>query len=164
MAIEIRSALREEYEEVADLVVAGYATLSDSAVGAGYESVIRDVATRAQTADVLAAFLDGRIVGSVTFVGGPGPQAEFDDPEAATIRMLAVAPAARGHGVGSALIESCIERARALGCRRLLLDTRESMTAAHRLYERAGFIRDPALDRRPSEAPTILLLGYRLEL
>ena len=164
MAIEIRSAQAEEYAEVADLVIAGYATLSDSAADVGYESVIRDVATRVRTADVLVAILDGEIVGSVTFVGGPGPQAEFDDPEAATIRMLAVAPAARGHGVGSALIASCIERARALRRRRVLLDTRESMTAAHRLYESAGFVRDPALDRRPIEAPTLLLLGYRLEL
>ena len=164
MAIEIRSALPEEYEEVADLVVAGYATLSDSAAEAGYESVIRDVATRAQTADVLVAILDGRMVGSVTFVGGPGPQSEFDDPDAATVRMLAVAQEARGRRVGWALIESCIERAHALGRRRVLLGTRASMTAAHRLYERAGFVRDPALDRRPTQAPTLLLLGYRLDL
>lgn len=164
MSIEIRSVRREEYAEVADLVVAGYATLSDSASVAGYESVIRDVATRARSADVLVALLEGEIVGSVTFVGGPGPQAEFDDPEAATLRMLAVAPVARGQGVGSALLETCIERARVLGRLRVLLDTRESMTAAHRLYERAGFVRDPALDRRPAEAPDLLLLGYRLEL
>lgn len=104
MAIEIRSAEPEEYAEVADLVIAGYATLPDGETDVGYDLVIRDVATRAQTADVLVAFLDHRMVGSVTFVSGPGPQAEFDDPEAATLRMLAVAPAARGHGVGSALL------------------------------------------------------------
>ena len=162
MTLEIRSARPDEYAEIGDLVVAGYATLSDRAPG--YDAVLRDVATRAASADVLVAVLDGTIVGSVTYVDGPGPQAEVDDPDAATIRMLAVAPEARGHGAGAALVEACVARARNGGRRRVLLDTRESMTAAHRLYERAGFVRDTTLDRRPTEAPEILLLGYRLEL
>lgn len=149
MTLEIRSARPEEYAEVSDLVVAGYATLSDRAPG--YEAVLRDVATRAESADVLVAVLAGTIVGSVKYVAGPGPQAEFDDPEAATIRMLAVAPEARGHGVGAALVDACIDRARQTGRRRVLLDTRQSMTSAHRLYERAGFVRDASLDRRPAE-------------
>jgi ribosomal protein S18 acetylase RimI-like enzyme len=78
--------------------------------------------------------------------------------------MLGVAPEARGMGVGAALVEECIERARKLGRLRVLLDTRQSMEAAHRLYERAGFRRAPELDRRPAEAPDMVLLGYRLDL
>jgi ribosomal protein S18 acetylase RimI-like enzyme len=162
MTLEIRSARTDEYAEIGDLVVAGYATLRDRAPG--YDAVLRDVAARAASAEVLVALLDGAIVGSVTYVGGPGPQAEVDDPDAATIRMLAVAPEARGHGVGAALVEACIERARNGGRRRVILDTRESMTAAHRLYERVGFVRDATLNRRPTEAPELLLLGCRLEL
>jgi DNA-binding CsgD family transcriptional regulator len=44
MTLEIRSARPEEYAGVGDLVVAGYATLSDRSPG--YESVLRNVAAR----------------------------------------------------------------------------------------------------------------------
>ena len=113
---------------------------------------------------MLVAVEDGRILGSVTFVPGPGPQAENDDPQAATIRMLGVAPEARGKGIGAALVGACVQRAHALGRRRVLLVTRESMQAAHRIYQRAGFRRAPELDWRPDDAPDLLLLGYVLEL
>jgi GNAT superfamily N-acetyltransferase len=45
---------------------------------------------------------------------------------------------ARGAGVGSALVELALERARARGCRRIELDTNEDNDAVG-LYERYGF-------------------------
>ena len=52
---------------------------------------------------------------------------------------LYVRDEARGAGLGSALIELTLERARARGCRRVELDTSESNEAARRLYARHGF-------------------------
>ena len=53
-------------------------------------------------------------------------------------------PAARGQGIGEALIEAVYERARALGCRRVYWQTHETNAIARRLYdqvaERSGFI------------------------
>ena len=158
----IRPARVDEYEAVGELVVRAYSTLPDRVPA--YDAVLRDVAGRAATAEVLVAETEGAVVGTVTFVPGPGPQAEVDDPDAAAIRMLGVAPEARGKGVGAALVEECIGRARKLGRLRVLLDTRQSMEAAHRVYDRAGFRRASELDRRPAEAPDLLLLGYRLDL
>lgn len=162
--MEIRPARPDEYDTVADVVSAAYATLPDHAAEHSYEASLRDVAGRAETAEVLVAVEDGEILGTITFVPGPGPMAESDDPDAAWIRMLGVTPAARGKGVGAALVNECVERARAAGRRRVLLDTRESMQSAHRIYERAGFRRAPELDWRPEDAPDLLLLGYSLEL
>jgi hypothetical protein len=54
-----------------------------------------------------------------------------------------------------------IEKAQEAGRRRVRLDTRTSMANAQRLYERLGFVRDPAQDWPP--APGMLLLGYVLE-
>jgi GNAT superfamily N-acetyltransferase len=51
---------------------------------------------------------------------------------------LFVLEAARGAGVGSALIELALQRARARGCRRIELDTNEANPAIA-LYERFGF-------------------------
>jgi GNAT superfamily N-acetyltransferase len=52
---------------------------------------------------------------------------------------LYVAEPARGKGVGAALIDAGIARARERGCRRIELDTSEDNENALRLYERFGF-------------------------
>lgn len=76
--------------------------------------------------------------------------------------MLVVDPAARGHGVGTALVTACLERARAAGKTAVVLSTDPRMTDAHRLYGRLGFTRLPERDWSPHEAITLLV--YRLRL
>jgi GNAT superfamily N-acetyltransferase len=51
---------------------------------------------------------------------------------------LYVKPAARGHGVATALIEACVERAREQGAAGLQWQTEPGNTRAQRLYERVG--------------------------
>lgn len=104
---------------------------------------------------------EGRLAGGVTYVPGLGPYAEFDDPADAGLRMLAVATDHRGRGVGTALVQACIERARAEGRRRLWLHTTDDMADAQRIYARLGFHRAPAADLHLSD---IDLLAYVLEL
>lgn len=162
--MKVRPARPDEYAQLGELTVAAYRTLPgrDQPGSRGYEPYLRDVAGRAERSLVLVAELDGAPVGTVTYVPGPGPDAETDDPDAAEIRMLAVAPEARRRGVGEALVRACIERARVDSRRRIVLHTRHEMAAAVRLYGRVGFLRAPDLDFTPVER--IDLLGYSLEL
>lgn len=59
-------------------------------------------------------------------------------------------------------MRDCLERARAAGVSSVVLSTQPQMRAAHRLYERLGFSRDPDLDWTPERG--VELLGYRLVL
>jgi GNAT superfamily N-acetyltransferase len=76
--------------------------------------------------------------------------------------MLAVAPTARGAGVGAALVALVVERFRDEGASGIVMSTLDRMRAAHRIYERAGFVRDP--DRDWSPVPGVDLITYRLDL
>lgn len=89
----------------------------------------------------LVAELDGGLVGLVHYLYHRntvmlGPTCYLQD--------LFTAPAARGHGVGRALIEAVYERARAAGSTRVYWQTHETNLTAQRLYdavaERSGFI------------------------
>jgi ribosomal protein S18 acetylase RimI-like enzyme len=159
VTFEIREARPEEYEalgEIAVLAYEGVETYTD------YLAEVRDVATRAAAVPVLAAVdEDGTLLGSVTYVPGPGTEyAESESEDEAGFRMLAVAPWAQGRGVGRALVEEVIARARAGGRRGIAIYTRPTMTAAHHLYESLGFARDPTFDWEFE--PGEWLWGYRL--
>jgi DNA-binding MarR family transcriptional regulator/GNAT superfamily N-acetyltransferase len=77
------------------------------------------------------AELDGRRAGCILCVRA--------DDETAKLRILLVEPWARGHGIGGRLVDECLEFARAAGYRRMVLWTDDVLTAARRIYERAGF-------------------------
>jgi GNAT superfamily N-acetyltransferase len=131
-----------------------------------YLAELEDVGARATAAVVLVAVdggHDGDVLGGLTYVeDAPNPFAEWDHPDWAGFRMLGVAPAAQGRGVGEALVRACIIRARAASKTRVVLHSATWMVGAHRLYRRLGFDRAPELDRSP--APDVPLWGFALDL
>ena len=55
------------------------------------------------------------------------------------IHDLAVTAAHRRKGVGRALLEDILHRARESGCAKVTLEVRDDNAAARRLYKRMGF-------------------------
>ena len=60
-------------------------------------------------------------------------------PATCELRKMYLSPAARGHGVGTALLEHCLQFARDQGYGHCYLETLPRMAAARKLYERFGF-------------------------
>lgn len=159
--MEIRDATPDEYAAVGELVVDVYRTIIPGLDE--YADELRDVAGRiAAGVLVWVAEVDGELAGTVSYVPGLGPYAEFEDPAGAGIRMLAVLPAFQGRGIGKSLVRACLDRARKDGRERVYLDTTRWMETAQRLYAGMGFERRPELDWEPVSGVKLFKYVYQL--
>jgi ribosomal protein S18 acetylase RimI-like enzyme len=109
--------------------------LSSSAPALVEEEIV-DIARSPSTVLLVARDPRGAIVGSLTLVlfrAPTGPRAWIED--------VVVDTARRGGGVGSALVNEALARAKAAGARTVDLTSRPSRGAANRMYLRLGFTR-----------------------
>ncbi|PLN86640.1 putative GNAT family acetyltransferase [Aspergillus taichungensis] len=72
------------------------------------------------------------------------------------MKRLFVSPEARGMGLGKALVDAIVQRARGLGYREMRLDTLPMMAGAIGLYRRAGFGEIAAYYETPLEGTLFL--------
>jgi ribosomal protein S18 acetylase RimI-like enzyme len=165
--LRLRDARAEDLEAVAGLVRSAYAEyerLMTPSAWEGLSSALEGGLRSATDAEVIVAEA-GRKLAGCAFLFPPesgaysGAAGESGCPE---IRLVSVSPAARGLGIGRALLEECIRRARFRGNREIGLHTSRSMAAAVSLYRDLGFERRPELDFQPPAAE--LVEGYRLPL
>ncbi|HEX6367687.1 MAG TPA: GNAT family N-acetyltransferase [Longimicrobium sp.] len=164
--LRIRDARPGERDAMRDLTLQAYqqyASMMEPDAWAGLLAAIH-AGLQAEGADRIVAVREGRLLGSVLLFppaanAYPGETGPASWPE---LRLLAVAPEARGAGVGQALVEECVRRARRMGAAELGLHSSRSMAAAMRMYRRMGFVRAPDHDFQPPGAE--LVEGYRLRL
>ena len=111
-----------------------------------YQETIRDsFFARSGPEAHLVAEYDGEVVGYLRL------QDKYPFPEGAgvlTINGLAVAHAARGQGVATALLEAATAEGKLRGARKISLHVHSTNAAARRLYEHNGYIVE---GRHPNE-------------
>jgi GNAT superfamily N-acetyltransferase len=155
--VEVRRIRPHEHAAAGDVCVAAYDPLLTGAED-DYREQLHDVTTRDAQAEVWVAALDDRVVGVVTYCPPGSPWREIGRDDEGEFRMLAVAPAAQGSGAGTALARLCEERAREHGASGMALSSLATMSAAHQVYRRLGYTRDPGRDWSP--VPGVDLLAF----
>ena len=164
--VRVRSARDDERAAVRDVTLAAYdeyATIMPGPFWTGYRRHLASTLDAETPADRIVAEQNGVVVGSVLLFP-PGADAYGKAAAGSTwpeVRLLAVVPEARGSGVGAALMDECVRRARRAGAAVLGLHTMDVMQAAVRMYARMGFVRAP---ERDVDIQGVLVKGYRLDL
>lgn len=154
--------LPAEFAELGELRVAAYHAGGFLADASHYVDVLPVLGTDG-SGQIMVAVADegpdqGRLLGTVMLLLWPQAGQVARNADEAEVRALAVAPHARGRGLGRVLIQAVIDRAASHGVRHLVLSTQPEMAAARRLYEEAGFRRLPDRDWYP--VPGFSLLAY----
>jgi ribosomal protein S18 acetylase RimI-like enzyme len=159
-APEVRLARPEDYEQAGEVTLAAYACDGLLPPASDYAEELRDAKRRAEEAELWVAVArdTGQVLGSSTYCPVGSPYREIARDDEGEFRMLGVAPAGRGQGVGELLVRAMLRRARTEGMSGVAMSTAHKMATAHRLYDRLAFRRDPARDWSP--LPGHELLAY----
>ena len=164
-ALAIRLATPDEYGTVGRLTEDAYVS-SYSELSAAYLQSLRDVAARAALGDIWVAVEADAIVGSVSVPRPGGKLSEVARDGELDFRQLAVAPTARGRGVGEALTRHVIALAAERRAERVVMNSGAEMTGAHALYAKLGFRRLYEREQRVEVEPGVFLelLAFGLDI
>lgn len=169
--LTIRDLRTDEYEALGTLMVRVYSALEGfpkPEEQPRYYELLANIGRFSEKKDaaVLVALTgENELAGGVVYFGdmseyGSGGTAT-QEKNASGIRLLAVDPKFRGMGVGRALTDACIERARRRGNANVVLHTTAAMQTAWKMYENLGFRRAEDLDFMQE---TLQVYGFRLAL
>jgi GNAT superfamily N-acetyltransferase len=131
----IRMAVPDDASQIASALYRSFVEYESAYTAEAFAATIStplQIQERMNEGPVWVALHDETIVGTVSAV---------HKGEALYIRGMAVAPVARGAGIGRALLERVKEFAVRNQCKRLFLSTTPFLARAIQLYERYGFCR-----------------------
>lgn len=133
----IRTIRKEDNQEVAQLIRSVFDEMEIPKVGTAYEDPCLDLMfeeyNKPQSV-YLVVENEGKIVGSA----GIAPL-ENGDPKVCELQKMYFLPETRGLGIGSKMMEKCLEKARAFSFEKCYIETMPFMHAAQKLYKKSGF-------------------------
>lgn len=152
------------------LIHAAYAPLA--ARGLRYwatHQTVQDTIERCGRGETWLGEIEGRVVATLTLSEpdrSPPPGGVrvplYEEKDVAKLQQFCVAPAWKGRGVGARMMDHAEARARALGARRLALDTSEQATGLIGMYTARGYAHAGHVDYRPKVNYRSVLLALAL--
>lgn len=130
-----RRELAVLFEEYTAMLIDGEPEMAGYLRLQNYEQELSHLQEKYGGADgrLYVALAEGRVVGCIAL--------RRFDKESCELKRLYVLPAFRGYGIARDLTRRLIAEARAIGYRRMLLDTLPFLRSAIALYESEGFYR-----------------------
>ncbi|MEJ1240615.1 GNAT family N-acetyltransferase [Chryseolinea sp. T2] len=135
----------EQYEEASRLIREYAAWLNFDLAFQNFEAEMSSLPAMYNDADggLFIAYLDNQPAGVIGLRRLENVEGE--------IKRMFVKQEARGHGLGSMLLKTCISKAKELQYHSLKLDTTNDMKSAIKLYEDHGFAEIPAYRYNPEK-------------
>ncbi|OXA85004.1 GNAT family N-acetyltransferase [Flavobacterium hercynium] len=133
----IRKIKIEDNQSVARLIRSVFDEMEIPKVGTAYEDPYLDLMFQEYNKPQSAYFVvehEGKIVGCA----GIAPLAN-EDASICELQKMYFLPETRGLGIGSAMMEKCLEQAMEFGFKKCYIETMPFMHAAQKLYKKTGF-------------------------
>ncbi|WP_159614439.1 GNAT family N-acetyltransferase [Glutamicibacter sp. JC586] len=161
----IELATVQDYQRVGELTAQSYFAAGHfDSPDHQYLKFVQKVAARAKDTEIYVVRRHGEILGSMTLIQHGSSYADIALPGELEIRMLSVDPKAQRSGIGKAMVQASIDRARReSGLTAVSLTTGESWHSARALYESMGFIHQSQRDWLVP-GTEIQLVVYRYDL
>lgn len=135
--IVIREICEKDDEQIAKVIRLILVELGVPKVGTAYADVSLDAMTKAYSIEKSAYFVvddNGKIIG-----GGGIAQLDNYKGNVCELQKMYFLPEARGKGLGSAMMERCLTKAKEFGFEQCYLETMPYMMEAKKLYAKVGF-------------------------
>ncbi|AYN06508.1 MULTISPECIES: GNAT family N-acetyltransferase [unclassified Flavobacterium] len=133
----IRKIIKEDNQAVAQLIRAVFDELNIPKVGTAYEDPYLDFMFEEYNKPKSVYYVvenNGKIVGCA----GIAPLAN-EVPVICELQKMYFLPETRGLGIGSKMMDKCLESAKKFGFENCYIETMPFMHAAQKLYKKSGF-------------------------
>lgn len=133
----IRTIERTDNVAIADVIRLVLVELGAPKVGTAYEDKALDGMFENYEKDKATYFV---VEEAGVIIGGAGiSQLDHYDGAVCELQKMYFLPPARGFGIGSKMIDLCLNKAREYGYEQCYIETMSYMEAAQKLYKRYGF-------------------------
>ncbi|WP_343618274.1 GNAT family N-acetyltransferase [Flavobacterium sp.] len=133
----IREIKKEDNQAVAQLIRSVFDEMEIPKVGTAYEDPYLDLMFEEYSKPKSVYYVvenDGEVLGCA----GIAPL-ENGDPKTCELQKMYFLPKVRGLGIGSTMMEKCLEQARSFGFEKCYIETMPFMHSAQKLYRKSGF-------------------------